>query len=90
MGGKTSGDPSTQKNIFLGNKLPENLIFPWWNGSPLEMLPPKRQEPNQKGGWPALTKSNLTLPPTRQNLPSHPLTTKFVKEKKQENKKSKI
>ena len=27
MGGKTSGDTSTQKNTFLGNKLPENLIF---------------------------------------------------------------
>ena len=28
MSGKYCGDTSTQKNIFLGNKLPENLIFP--------------------------------------------------------------
>ena len=46
VGGKTSGDPSTQKNIFLGNKLPENLIFPKVAWVSTSMLPPERQEPN--------------------------------------------
>ena len=25
---QSGGDPTTQKNIFNGNKLPENFIFP--------------------------------------------------------------
>ena len=46
MGGKGSGgDSTTQKNIFNGNKLPENFIFPKWE-SPPDLLPPKRQELN--------------------------------------------
>ena len=78
----TSGDPSTQKNIFLGNKLPENLIFPKVECVSTKLLPPKRQEPNQKGGWTALTKSNLPTPQARRNLPTHPLTTKFISKNK--------
>ena len=69
------------ENPFLGNKLPENVIFPSVELClHLLVLPPERQVPNKKGGWTALTKSNLPHPPQLDRtcrLPIHPVNSRL-------------
>ena len=61
MGGNGSGgDSTTQKNIFNGNKLPENFIFPKWESPPDCFL----QNGKNSTKWEEdnFDKSNLTPP----------------------------
>ena len=81
MGGNTSGDTSTQKNIFNGNKLPENYIFPPVEVSPL-VASSKMARTQLEGRMASHNRVKPDLPPTRQNLPTHPLTTIFKSKNK--------